>query len=316
MNATKIEWADATINPVVGCSKCSPGCDNCYAERMAARLAKIPATAAKYAGVVDDKGKWTGVIDFDVSCLTKLPKMPKRIFVGSMCDLFHDSVMDSHLDHIMGHISLTRANAHHTFMFLTKRAERMREFFTHWKAYREIANLWLGVTVCGPDELHKLESLQLTPAVKRYVSFEPLLSDLGPVNFDGIDWVICGGETAPNARPMHPDWVRSLRDQCQKAGVPFFFKGWGEWITIEDQARGSVYEDDVPHMLRSSGIASHHLRKKNGYLLNGTKGWYEFDPSFTIGRACPVGKKRAGRLLDGVEYSEFPDTDLRREMER
>ncbi len=248
MNTTKIEWADITINPVVGCSKCSPGCDNCYAEQFAARLAKHPneKIRAKYAGVVDERGKWTGVIDFDVSCLTNLPKKPKRIFVGSMCDLFHDSVMDSHLEHIFGHIGLTRANQHHTFMILTKRPQRMLEFFTNWKPYREIPNLWLGVTVCNQEEAEaKIPMLLATPAAKRFVSVEPML---GPMDLDKdeflsawrcqidiptLDWVICGGETGPNARPMHFDWVRSLRNQCEAADVPFFFKSWGAWLPTD-----------------------------------------------------------------------------------
>lgn len=243
---TKIEWADMTSNPVVGCSHCSPGCDNCYAERFAARLARNPKTVEKYKGVVDENGKWTGVIDFDVSCLVKLPRKPKRIFVGSMCDLFHDSVMNNHLEQIMGHIGLTSDNAHHTFMLLTKRPERMREFFTQWKPYRAIKNIWLGVTVCNQAEADaKIPLLLQTPAAVRFVSVEPCLGpvDLGKwlfppertgVSYGGLfeevagppllDWVICGGETGPGARPMHPDWVRGLRDQCQGAGVPFFFK--------------------------------------------------------------------------------------------
>lgn len=354
MSKTKIEWADMTINPVVGCSKCSPGCDNCYAEKMAARLAKMPQTAAKYAGVVDECGKWTGIIDFEVSCLLRLPKNPKRIFVGSMCDLFHDSVMDSHLAHIMGHIGLTGSNTHHAFILLTKRPERMKEFFTHWKPYREIKNVWLGVTVCNQAEADKKIPLLLdTPAAKRFVSVEPML---GPVDLSlytgnifcchdcghrelvcssgcpscgrvyapsedasswvycedcktsflnneicvcsecggktsspsaSLDWVICGGETGPKARPMHPDWVRGLRDQCEAAGVPFFFKGWGEWTPAFYQSGGfQVNSDaDIPH----------------GYAA-----MYHVFPETPEFRMYKVGKRRSGRLLDGREWNEVP----------
>lgn len=308
MSKTKIEWADMTINPVVGCSKCSPGCDNCYAEKMAARLAKMPQTAEKYAGVVDECGKWTGIIDFDVYCLTRLPRKPKRIFVGSMCDLFHDSVMDSQLEHLMGHIVLTRANTHHTFILLTKRPERMKEFFTYWKPYHEIKNVWLGVTVCNQQEAdEKIPLLLDTPAAKRFVSIEPMLGavDLTAMRFthsdgffgdalqwhhlphcrraelqDGavypaLDWVICGGETGLKARPMHPDWVRSLRDQCAAAGTPFFFKGWGEW-------------------------AERHALQCNEHGVQG-KIWHNFDPDTSV---CRVGKRSAGRLLDGCEWRD------------
>lgn len=301
---TKIEWADMTINPVVGCSPCSPGCDNCYAERFAARLAKNPKTAKKYSGVVDEKGKWTGVIDFDVSCLVKLPRKPKRIFVGSMCDLFHDSVMDNHLEQIMGHLGLTRDNAHHTFMLLTKRPERMRDFFTRWEPYRKVTNVWLGVTVCNQAEADaKIPVLLQTPAAVRFVSIEPML---GPVNLRGklchwtchggsgswfspvpgkvhhrlLYWVICGGETGPGARPMHPDWVRGLRDQCQGARVPFFFKSWGEW------APNCLCGAKRPHPIIQRPTPGH------------------------VGCMFKCGKRRAGRLLDGVEHNEFPEVTV------
>lgn len=337
MAKSKIGWCDCTINPVVGCSKCSPACDNCYAERQAARLVHMPQTAKKYAGVVDGQGKWTGVTNFDVACLTRLPKTPKRIFVGSMCDLFHDSVTDAQLEYIMGHIGLTSANAHHIFMLLTKRPKRMRDFFTSWKPYREMPNLWLGVTVCNQQEAdEKIPLLLATPAAKRFASIEPILGAInlqdvyphdwmhckvcgwyGPDDgqngadhkgneedgfesicpkcgndgyageFDwtrecaeayqetilpGLDWVICGGETGPKARPMHPDWVRGLRDQCSAAAISFLFKGWGEWWPAE---RGRLYREETL--------------------------------SYTDGQdMVRTGMARAGRLLDGVEYCEVP----------
>ena len=231
MSKTKIEYVDLTINPVVGCSKCSPGCDNCYAERMAARLSKNPLTAAKYAGVVDANGKWSGQITFDLSCFDKLPKKPQRIFIGSMTDIFLQKIKeeDGYLKTCLPQLWEKFNQYHqHIFILLTKRPENMKTWidfiFEVWTDMLE-NNVWLGVTACNRDELHKLDTLRQTPAAKRFVSFEPLLGDVGSINLSDIDWVICGGETGPGARPMHPDWVRSLRDQCHSAEVPFFFKG-------------------------------------------------------------------------------------------
>ena len=229
---TRIEWADITINPVRGCSHCSPGCDHCYAERFAARLARIPNTARAYAGLVDVNGKWTGRFSVSLDTLDALSIKPRRIFVGSMCDLFHENLPYNLFLWIVEKLS---RYPQHTFMLLTKRPERMKHFISLTKESDTVCglwplpNLWLGVTVCNRDELWKLDVLRKIPAALRFVSFEPLLSDLGDVDLSGIGWVIAGGETGPGARPMHPDWVRSLRDQCQEATVPFFFKSWGEW---------------------------------------------------------------------------------------
>lgn len=276
--SNNIGWCDCTINPVVGCTKCSPGCEHCYAERFAARLAKNPATAKKYAGVVDERGRWTGKINFGTSRNDNdmphdAPGKNKRVFVGSMSDLFHPNVRDLTRDVIFASIlcDLIRAKSKgHTFMILTKRAKEMCDYFStgqslvaHWWGGVEpeeevtwpLPNLWAGVTVCNQEEADsKIPALLRTPAAKRFISVEPMLGpiDLEAVSFkhsDGffgsalrwhhlphgccdkdypaLDWVICGGETGPKARPMHPDWVRSLRDQCVEAGVPFYFKGWG-----------------------------------------------------------------------------------------
>lgn len=253
---TSIGWADITINPIVGCSKCSDGCRSCYAERFAARLARNPQTAAKYRGVVDERGRWTGKISApDGSCFAKLPKAPRRVFVGSMTDLFHPQIPFHWLDQIF--LTFLRY-PQHTFIVLTKRPERAAEYFPHGGEWitdtslitgevtrypYPIPNLWLGVTVCNQAEADaKIPVLLQIPAAKRFVSIEPML---GPVDLNGreflckawsqgqatigtyLDWVICGGETGPGARPMHPEWARSLRDQCQSAGVPFYFKKMG-----------------------------------------------------------------------------------------
>ena len=175
MSKTKIEWCDHTINPIVGCSKCSPGCDNCYAEKMAYRLSKIPATAAKYAGVVDENG-WTGKRStLDLSVFSKLPKKPQRVFVGSMTDIFHDDVQSfeyskTSLPSIWDAMS---SFPQHTFIILTKRPENMKkwiDFALDACVDKVLPNLWLGVTVCNQDEIHKIDTLLQTPAAKRFVS--------------------------------------------------------------------------------------------------------------------------------------------------
>lgn len=280
---TRIEWADATINTAVGCSHCSPGCDHCYAEKFAHRLSKHPIAAKVYAGVVDERGKWTGKINSNFSEKMyphRVPGKGKRVFVGSMTDIFHPNYPAENRDELFASImaDCIFSNGHgHTFIILTKRAQAMAEYFAagpntllrRWgragngwiivgdgdsETFEEYAdaetipqemtstrdnlrqdylwplpNLWLGVTVCNRDELWKLDVLRKIPAALRFVSFEPLLSDLGNVDLSGIGWVIAGGETGSGARPMNPDWVRSLRDQCQEATVPFLFKSWGEW---------------------------------------------------------------------------------------
>ena len=260
---TRIEWADITINPVRGCSHCSPGCDHCYAERFAARLARIPNTARAYAGLVDVNGKWTGRFSVSLDTLDALSIKPRRIFVGSMCDLFHENLPYNLFLWIVEKLS---RYPQHTFMLLTKRPERMKHFISLTKESDTVCglwplpNLWLGVTVCNQAEADaKIPVLLATPAEKRFVSVEPMLGPVDLTSIDypsgriegaeesgmldalrgltmddapthpALDWVICGGETGSGARPMNPDWVRSLRDQCQEATVPFFFKSWGEW---------------------------------------------------------------------------------------
>ncbi len=315
---TKIEWCDATINPVVGCSHCSPGCDNCYAERFAARMAKHPnpKISGKYAGVVDENGKWTGNFNVDLTPFASLPKKSKRIFIGSMCDIFHKNASYNWFLWIVRRMS---QYPQHTFILLTKRPQRMNKFISLTRetdtdcGLWPLPNLWLGVTVCNQAEAdEKIPSLLQTPAAVRFVSVEPCLGpvDLGHLSWTDIigstaeknaltgktwiqgncgessqtlqgnrlDWVICGGETGPGARPMHPDWVRNLRDQCQVSGTPFFFKGWGEW------------NDTLP-------ISS--VLTKQSHIFRD-----EIGVTTTVYR---VGKRRAGRLLDGVEHNELPE---------
>lgn len=340
-----IEWTEATWNPVVGCSVVSPGCTNCYAmKRVAPRLAKNPATP-HYAGTVTMSNAgpvWTGRINVASDKVLTAPlrwKRPRMIFVNSTSDLFHESVPDAWIDRVFDTMARARW---HTFQILTKRAARMRSYINgvdknRWKAfwsrrllYKEgipqlgvpsgeptwpLPNVWLGVSAERQQEAdERIPDLLATPAAIRFVSAEPLLGPLGlkcipwaasdrgfvdaltgktqhdetraryPDRYPdvrGLDWVIVGGESGPGARPMHPDWARAIRDQCAAAGVPFFFKQWGDWAPWDDDNWSlPAGVDDV--------AARDSVR-----LVNGT----EF--------LC-VGKKRAGRRLDGVEHNAMP----------
>lgn len=206
---SKIEWCDATWNPITGCSPISDGCDNCYAKRIHDRFNDGPYSQIVY--------HWDR---FDIP---RHWKKPRRIFVGSMTDLFQKDVQDGYRKIIEGVVADC---PQHTFMMLTKRANNIREYFN---GNLPCANLWLGVTVEGPETLWRIDELRKIKNATRFVSFEPLLADPGKVNLAGISWVIVGGETGPGARPMLPNGVRSLQYQCHLAGVPFFFKGWGTY---------------------------------------------------------------------------------------
>ena len=252
-----IGWCDCTINPVVGCTKCSPGCEHCYAERFAARLAKNPKTAEKYAGVVDERGRWTGNVSSRMMIdrtFEGLPKKAARVFVGSMSDIFHEKINFPMCFHIIKNIS---KHLRHTFMILTKRPQKMHIYMGLitdidtacgiWP----LPSLWLGVTVCNQNEADgKTLSLIITQAANHFLSVEPML---GPVDLSRflpwLDWVICGGESGPGARPMHPDWVRRLRDQCVEADVPFYFKGWGKWMMTHNHIKYPAHKSPDRHLL-------------------------------------------------------------------
>jgi protein gp37 len=199
---------------------------------MAFRLKHMPATGLRYLEATDDIGRWTGKVMFVPSELEKPLrwKKPRRIFVCSMGDIFHPSVPTIWIDAVLEVID---ACPQHTFLLLTKRADLIEEKLygvTADHGCRELGggdylpNLWLGVTVCHPNERWKIEALRRIPAAQRWVSFEPLLWDMGRVNLDGISWVVAGAETGPGARRMPQEWARGLRDQCVAAGTPFFFK--------------------------------------------------------------------------------------------
>ena len=370
---TKIEWADATISPLYGCSKVSPACANCYAERLAARMSRNPAVSNLYAGTVDSKGHWTGKLNLCEDRMVQALrwKRPRRIFVASQSDLFHEDVTEEFLDYVFAYMLashiLTNC-AKHTFLLLTKRTERMRDYLsaspsallerwayagdglitldnedvlfselvdvrTGWNwnlagggheykawGYTEklfpLANVHIGVTVENQEQANRrIPHLLATPAALRFVSVEPML---GPVDLNKVealcyswrrsvtireylDHVICGGESGPNARPMHPDWVRSLRDQCAAAGVPFLFKQWGEWCPRSNHPiQGKLSASDIDP--KCSRWDCTRLTESGGC------GWTceDMDDGNDV-YMQRVGRTKAGRLLDGVEHNALPE---------
>jgi protein gp37 len=213
--ATKssIEWTQVTWNPVTGCSKVSQGCKHCYAERMAKRLHAMGAN--RY------KNGFLPTLHDDLIDLPRSWKAPKLIFVNSMSDLFHDAVPDGFIQRLF---ETMRACPQHTFQVLTKRSKRLRAIGQEidWPE-----NVWMGVSVENSKAAERVLDLSNVPAKVRFLSCEPLLGPLNDLPLCGIHWVITGGESGPGARPMQPEWVVSIKDQCRAAGVPFFFKQWG-----------------------------------------------------------------------------------------
>lgn len=223
-NNSSIEWTEATWNPVVGCTIISPGCTNCYAMRMARRLEAMGQP--KYAGTTRMSGgrpKWNGTIRLDEKSLA-LPatwKTGRMIFVNSMSDLFHEGVP---LPFIRRVFKAMAASPQHTYQILTKRGDRLEELSPEldWPK-----NVWMGVSVENADYVFRIDHLRRTGAAVKFLSLEPLLGPLDDLNLAGIGWVIAGGESGPGARPMDPEWVRSIRDQCRVSSVAFHFKQWG-----------------------------------------------------------------------------------------
>lgn len=210
---TSIEWTTSTWNPVTGCTKISAGCLNCYAERMSKRLQAMGQPNYRYGFRV--------VTHKQVLPLPLRWRKPQTVFVNSMSDLFHMSVPGTF---ILDVFAIMNQAAWHTFQVLTKRSDRLLEMddgLTWGK------NIWMGVTVEDKDNLYRIDHLRKTRARTKFLSFEPLLGPLGDMDLAGIDWVIVGGESGYGARPMDPSWVKLIREQCVKSGIPFFFKQWG-----------------------------------------------------------------------------------------
>lgn len=334
---SKIEWTDATWNPTRGCSRVSEGCVNCYAEIMAARFSDPGLWGHGFAEIVRKASdplwldhRWTGKVKLVEDKLLEPLKWrkPRRIFVNSTSDLFHERLHDEDIDKVFAVMALC---PQHTFQILTKRPERMREYMTErWAgphgmkrshldsmvAARHISgrkdfeikswplsNVWLG-TSCEDQATadERIPHLLQTSAAIRFVSCEPLL---GPIDLRripecdgvGVDWVIVGGESGKGARPMHPEWAFVIRDQCEAAGVAFFFKQWGEWAPDTGPAADSdpIFEGKGPCAKLSEGGWEF---SENGFTmpLGGDGEWL-----------YRLGKKPAGRLLDGREHNEYPE---------
>jgi protein gp37 len=305
---SKIEWTDGTWNPLAGCTRASEGCDLCYAAVMARRLefmaqadiaaGKDPGHKAKYIGVTN-KNKagriaFNGTVNLDLTALDEplTWKKPRRVFVNSMSDLFHKDVPD---DFIRRVFDVMDATPQHTYQVLTKRPERMAQWTRDYYPSDVAPHIWCGTSVENQERAdERIPHLLNVPARVRFLSCEPLLGPvdlwqwLGPAEDDPahINWIIAGGESGHGARPMHPQWTRSLRDQCQAAGVAFHFKQWGEYISWSDL---------------------HYLPGSGPY---GSRSYpWTSDPSDTKqDSTCMVrvGKHAAGRLLDGREWNEAP----------
>jgi protein gp37 len=214
-----IEWTDATWNPVTGCTKISPGCENCYAERFAERFRGVPGHPFE-AG-------------FDLQLRPERLRRPlgwrkaRMVFVNSMSDLFHKEVPSYFVDSVF---DTMEAADWHTFQVLTKRSSLLRAFVARRYRTRPVPpHIWLGVSVENRQATSRIRHLRAANASIRFLSIEPLIGDVGDLDLEGIHWVIVGGESGPFARPMHPEWAIRVRDACVSASIPFFFKQWGTW---------------------------------------------------------------------------------------
>jgi protein gp37 len=210
---SSIEWTGSTWNPLTGCTKISPGCKYCYAERMSLRLQAM--------GQVNYRNGFKVTTHERALEIPLHWKQPQTVFVNSMSDLFHKDVPTEFIFRVFEVMSKA---PWHTFQILTKRSRRLRELSPRlpW-----LPHVWMGVSVENQDYMYRIENLRKTNAKVKFISFEPLLGDLPMLNLKGLDWVIVGGESGPGARSMNPAWVMDIRDQCQAKKVPFFFKQWG-----------------------------------------------------------------------------------------
>jgi protein gp37 len=217
-----IEWTEATWNPTTGCDRVSPGCDNCYALSLAKRLKAMGASKYQTDGDPRTSGPGFGVAIHESALRVPFTwRRPRLVFVNSMSDLFHAKVPTDFIQEVF---DVMRQTPQHTYQVLTKRSLRLRRISSKltWPS-----NVWLGVSIESADQYNRIADLASIPAAVRFLSCEPLLGPLPAIPLSNIDWVIAGGESGPNARPVAPDWIRDLRDQCVEARTPFFFKQWG-----------------------------------------------------------------------------------------
>lgn len=228
LSHTSIEWTESTWNPVRGCSRVSEGCRHCYAERQGARFCGPGLPYNGFVQISTSGPRWTGEVQpVPEALLTPLTtRKPQVIFVNSMSDLFHERLSDAEIIKIA---AVMAAAKWHTFQVLTKRSARMQRLLNGKLRFAaDCPHIWWGVSVENRRQgVPRIADLQKSAARNRFLSIEPLLEDLGRISLRGIHWVIVGGESGPDARPMKADWVRSIRRQCRRARVPFFFKQWG-----------------------------------------------------------------------------------------
>ncbi|WP_028029916.1 phage Gp37/Gp68 family protein [Gemmobacter nectariphilus] len=340
-DTTHIEWTDATWNPITGCSIVDAGCTNCYAMQLAGTRLRNHPSRAGLTRVSGGRPKWTGEVRFNEQWLDQPLRWtrPRMIFVCAHGDLFHEAVPDEWIDQVF---AIMADCPQHTFQVLTKRPERMASYLTTRRAGKSLQppigggllgyhpfnseilpprNIWIGTSISDQASADlRIPHLLATPAAVRFLSAEPLL---GPVDLRAVDpgiacgawckggcgvsgdnecgrespsldWVIVGGESGPGARPMHPDWARSLRDQCVAAGVPFFFKQWGEWESVYDRDRDDPDWRNVPK-------AGDRYRKR-WLNLAGGQGFH----GDKLNMMKRIGKRAAGRLLDGRTWDQMP----------
>lgn len=244
MAKTSIEWTEESWNPVIGCTKKSDGCKNCYAETMAHRL--------KAMGQEKYQDDFNVVKTYrDTLAIPYTWSKPKMVFVNSMSDLFHDDVPDEFIKDVF---QVMNNNPEHTFQVLTKRPERLRDLDPQPKW---LNNIWMGVTVESEKYTNRIDLLRQTDAKVKFLSVEPLLSPLNNLNLDKIDWIIVGGETGKNARPMKEEWVLDILQQCKDQNVEFFFKQWGVWgadgVKRSKKANGRLLNgrtyDEMPEII-------------------------------------------------------------------
>jgi protein gp37 len=316
---SSIEWTDTTWNPTTGCDQVSAGCDNCYALPMAKRLKAMGSAKYQKDGDPRTSGPGFGIavhpetLDEPHSWRT-----PRKVFVNSMSDLFHAKVPVEFIQRVFEVMANT---PQHTYQILTKRARRAALLAEHlpWPS-----NVWMGTSVENARVLHRVDALRRVPAAVRFLSCEPLLGPLDGVDLDGIGWVIAGGESGHKARPMHPEWVRGLRDRSAAAGVPFFMKQWGEWGPAPWSVR--VCDPAVGWQGTKEGLAA---AKRDAEARGATHayavwadehGWELYEPPhkpWSLERADSIddrvhapmrrwGKKAAGRELDGRTWDEYP----------
>lgn len=255
MAETQIEWTDATWNPIAGCTVVSAGCTHCYAMEMARRLEAMGV--AKYEHLTRKSGKraiWNGTVREDRQALT-IPqrwKKPRKIFVNSMSDLFHERVSDAFIAEVW---RVMRETPWHSYQILTKRPERMAELLSQ-REWGVLPNVWLGTSVEDAAVAQRIDHLRYVPAAIRFISFEPLIGPVGDIDLTNIHWAIVGGESGRLARPIKEDWIDEIYDRCGLFETAFFFKQWGAWgkdnKRRSKKANGRLYRgrtwDEMPQL--------------------------------------------------------------------